>query len=94
MPTRKQKRPDRLGYGSGKRFKTMSNLDKNLSNSDDDFDPGASLEAEWTYPLEDNSDDKPGMGESNKDKREDDLRVDSITIKALKEQYGKLSSKQ
>ena len=86
MPTRKQKRLDRLGYSGGKQFKTTSNLDDSFSDPDNNSNPGASLDTEWVYPLKDDNNDKPSIRESNKNKRKDDPRVDSITTKALKEQ--------
>ena len=94
MPIRKQKKLDRLGYGGGKWFKTTYNLDKSFSDPDNNFDPSTLLDAEWTYLLKNNSNDKPSIEENNEDKREENLRVDSITMKALKKQYKKLGSKQ
>ena len=94
MLTCKWKKPDKLGYGSGKQIKTTSDLDNNLSDPDNNSDPNVSLDAKWTFPSKYDSNDKPGIEESNEDKRKDDLRVNSITMKALKEQYRKLSSKQ
>ena len=51
ISTRKQKRLNRLGYGGGKRFKTMSDLNNSFSDPDNDSDlnnpdPGASLNTE------------------------------------------------
>ena len=69
MPIRKQKKLDILGYGGGKQFKTMFNLDNSLSDPDNNSNPGTLLDAEWMYPLEDNSNVKPGIKKSNKDKK-------------------------
>lgn len=38
MLTHKQKRPDRLDYGSGKQLKTASDLDEILFNLDNNLD--------------------------------------------------------
>lgn len=46
------------------------------------------------YKIENNSKNKPDIRESNKEKRESEPRVNNITMKTFKEQYGKLSSKQ
>lgn len=102
MPTHKQKKPNKLGYSSSKRLKTMSDLDEVFSNSDDDpdhnldhnLDLGAQLDTEWMYKTENNSNNKLGVGESNEKERKSEPQVDSIIIKTLKKQHGKLSSKQ